>query len=77
VLRALISRALLLAPFDGAVSERYLDPGAVVQPGTRVLRVVRQGPLRVRFRLTQREVSRVSVGSPIQVTTQSNGAREF
>ena len=42
-------RAELKAPFDGAVSQRYLDPGALVQPGKAVLRLVRSGPLRVRF----------------------------
>ena len=67
----------LLAPFDGAVAERYLDPGSLVQPGKRVLRLVAAGPLRVRFPVPERDVGRVEVGMPLEVTTQATGKKRF
>ena len=72
-----ISDARLTAPFDGAVAERYLDPGAVVQHGTPVLRVVRSGPLRVRFRVPERDLGRLETGLPIAVTTQATADQRF
>lgn len=67
-------RAELKAPFDGAVSQRYLDPGALVQPGKAVLRLVRSGPLRVRFVVPERDVQLVAPDKPLVVTTQATGS---
>lgn len=72
-----IRDARVVAPFDGAVAERYLDPGAVVQPGTKVLRIVRSGPLRVQFRVPERDVGRLANGLAFEVTTQATGDRRF
>lgn len=72
-----IRDARLTAPFDGAVAERYLDAGAVVQHGTPVLRVVRGGPLRVRFRVAERDLARLRPGLPFTLTTQATGEETF
>ncbi len=72
-----IADARLTAPFDGAVAERYLDPGAVVSPGTKVLRLVQSGALRVRFRVPERDVGRVQPGLAFEVSTQATGDRRF
>ena len=71
------SETRLVAPFDGAVADRYLDPGSLVQPGARVLRLVHDGPLRVRFRIPERDLSHVAQGMPLEVTTQATGAQRF
>lgn len=71
--REQLAQAELTAPFDGAVAERYLDPGSTAQPGTRLLRLVETGPLRLRFRLTEEHLSRVQVGAPLWVTTLATG----
>ena len=72
-----IRDARLVAPFDGAVAERYLDGGSVVQLGTPVVRVVREGPLRVRFRVPERDVGRIREGLPFTLMTQATGAQRF
>ena len=72
-----IRDARVTAPFDGAVAERYLDPGAVVQQATPVLRVVRSGPLRVRFRVPERDLGRLEPGLAVSVTTQATGDQRF
>lgn len=77
LLRQQLSEASLRAPFDGAVAERYLDAGALVQPGTPVLRLVKSGPLRVRFRIPERDLLRVAVGQEVEVSTQVTGERRF
>ncbi len=71
------SEARLVAPFDGSVAARYLDPGSLVQPGARVLRLVQQGPLRVEFRVPERDLGHLEVGMPLEVTTQATGEQRF
>lgn len=69
--------ANLKAPFDGAVAERYLDPGALVAPARTILRLVKSGPLRVRFRVPERDLGRITQGMKIDVVTHATGAKKF
>ncbi len=77
LLRQQIDDARLVAPFDGAVAERHLDAGAVVQLGTPVLTLVKAGPLRVQFRVPERDLGRIRVGQPFALTTQATGPTQF
>lgn len=72
-----VAQTRILAPFSGAVAQRYLDPGALVQPGTQVLRVVAEGRLRVRFRVPESALSQVEVGQLLAISTQATGAETF
>ena len=38
-----LAKSQLLAPYDGVIAERYLHPGAVVNPGTAVVRLLQSG----------------------------------
>lgn len=67
----------LVAPFDGAVAERYLDVGSLVQPGSQLLRLVRSGPLRVEFRVPERDLARVQRGLEFEISTQATGSQRF
>jgi RND family efflux transporter MFP subunit len=77
VLAQTVSETRIVAPFDGAVAERFLDPGALTQPGTKILRLVKSGPLRVRFRAPERDLGRVRVGMQFGLSTQATGERRF
>lgn len=72
-----VAESRIVAPFGGAVAERYLDPGATVQPGTQVLRIVASGALRVRFRIPEKDLARVQLGSAFTLTTQATASRRF
>lgn len=74
--RTQVTEARIVAPFDGAVSERYLDEGANVQPGTPILRLVESGPLRVRFRASEKHVAKVAPGLPFTLMTLATGDRK-
>jgi RND family efflux transporter MFP subunit len=77
VLQEQLRQARLVAPFDGAVSQRHLNPGALVQPGSMILRLVRAGPSRVRFRVAERDLGRIHMGAAFELTTQATGPRRF
>ena len=65
------------APFDAVVSDRYLDRGALVQPGTPILRLVEEAPLLVQFRVPERDLSAVQTGAAFDVATEATGERTF
>lgn len=69
LVRTQLAKSQLVAPFDGLVAERFLDPGASVSPGTPVLRIVRGGKLQVRFRASEQHLRRLKQGLPISVST--------
>jgi RND family efflux transporter MFP subunit len=75
--REQLGQAELKAPFQGAVGRRYLDPGATVQPGTVVLRLVKGGPLDVRFRASEIHLSRLKAGTSLDVSTLATGKKTF
>lgn len=65
------------APFDAVVSDRYLDRGALVQPGTPILRLVEEAPLLVQFRVPERDLSAVQTGAAFDVATEATAERTF
>jgi membrane fusion protein (multidrug efflux system) len=71
------SHTRLVAPFDGIVAERRLDPGATVGPTTPILRLVSAGLLRVRFRLPEQALAQVQPGLPLRVFTAATKERGF
>lgn len=66
-LRQRLSEAEVLAPFDCIVAVRYLDPGARVQPGMPLLRIIRTSDFRVRFALPEGRSGKAAPGLPIDI----------
>ncbi len=56
------------APFDGMVARRYIRAGQQVSPGDRLFWVTAVSPLRVKFTLPERFVSKVRMGQQVTVT---------
>jgi RND family efflux transporter MFP subunit len=71
-LRLLVENAAVVAPFDGVVAARYVDPGALVGPGKPILRLISGDDLWVRFAVPEERTAlvqvkgcvRAAVGSP-------------
>ncbi len=49
-----IEKTNIRAPFDGTIGFRYASPGAWLQPGNRIARLVRISPLRLEFSIPER-----------------------
>lgn len=60
--------ATLRAPDDGVISARSVQPGQVVNSGTELLRLIRRGRLEWRAEVTESDLGRVRVGTPVVVT---------
>lgn len=66
--RSALEDTLLTAPFAGVVSRRYIDLGGFALPGSPVLELVQEEPLKVLVELTGEELARVNVGIPAYVS---------
>ncbi|MFK7985046.1 MAG: efflux RND transporter periplasmic adaptor subunit [Sandaracinaceae bacterium] len=71
--RQTLQRARVVAPFDGVVSARRVDPGAWVAAGTPLLDLVVEDRTEVFVRVEPRALADVEVG---QSATLSNGEHE-
>jgi RND family efflux transporter MFP subunit len=63
------------APFEGRVAERFADPGAVVGPGTSLVRLISSGDLLVRAAVPPEEARRLNPDQPVTVTVRSLGLK--
>ncbi|HEU4614819.1 MAG TPA: efflux RND transporter periplasmic adaptor subunit [Kofleriaceae bacterium] len=59
------------APFSGRIAERYVDPGAIVPAGSRLVRLVQVAPLRVRFEVPEEDVPAIAPGTSVHVVTKA------
>lgn len=55
------------SPFEGIVSARHQNPGAVVGSGTPIVSLIRAGELWVRFAVPAERAGLVKIGSPVNV----------
>ncbi len=58
----------LRAPYDGAISRKYVDAFVEVKTGQRVYEIEAAGALEVRFDIPETTISRVTLGMPVTVT---------
>jgi membrane fusion protein (multidrug efflux system) len=79
VLSQQLGDARITAPFTGWVAARHLDAGAIVSPGTAIVKLVRTDPIVVRFKVSEREVGeirrRMAAGG-LDITIDSDAYRD-
>ena len=82
--QTLVGYTQITAPFDGVVTRRYADPGALIQAGTSsdtqslpLVRVSDNYRLRLDFPVTVDYVKDVQVGDPVAVRVDSLNGKTF
>ena len=72
-----LDEATLVAPMDGVVSARRVDPGALVGPGTAVAKLVQMDPLRLMLAIPARLLPLMEEGkTDVSVSTDVQPGRE-
>jgi len=71
-----LEKTRVMAPFDGLVARRYVREGQSVARGDRLFWVTEEGPLRVRFTLPERFISRVKRGQLMPLTVPDLAAEK-
>lgn len=79
----MLGYATITAPFEGVITKRYVDPGALVQAGTNsssqampVVHVAMDTKLRLSFPIPESVVPEVKVGTPVDITVEATGQHE-
>ncbi|MEO7386461.1 MAG: efflux RND transporter periplasmic adaptor subunit [Gammaproteobacteria bacterium] len=67
--RLRVGFATLRAPDAGVISARTVQPGQIVSSGTDLLRLIRQGRLEWRAELTEGDLTRVGIGTTVELTS--------
>jgi RND family efflux transporter MFP subunit len=67
VLERSLEETQVRAPFGGSIAARYVSPGAMVNPGTPLVRLVSSGDALVRFAIPEALGPQVRVGMPVTV----------
>lgn len=74
---AMLSDARILAPFDGVIVARLVDPGTSVGPGDKLIEVAEVATLRLVVDVPERDTGLVSPDAPVVVTVPSLGDRKI
>jgi RND family efflux transporter MFP subunit len=69
--------ATILAPFDGAVTERLASPGEYLRQNTPIVRLVKTYPLRLRLDIPETAAAAVQIGTGLTFTTDALPGEEF
>lgn len=67
----------VLAPYDGVVSERMVNPGDVVTPGAALFSVVDPATMRLEAAVPAEQLSAIRVGAPVRFTVTGYPGRTF
>jgi HlyD family secretion protein len=76
-LRVQIGQTALYAPFDGVVTARLADPGAMATPGTQVLRVSRIDNVWINVNVPDEDLAYVRPGTQVTFRSSSLGGKAF
>jgi RND family efflux transporter MFP subunit len=82
--QTLLKYTKITAPFDGVITRRYVDPGALIQAGTTsetqslpLVRVSDNYHLRLDFYVSVDSVKYIHPGDPVEVQVDSLGGKRF
>ena len=76
----LLRYAIITAPFSGIVTQRNVDPGALIQVGSAssaIVALMDFSKVRLQVAVPEVEASRIAVGQPVLVTTDNLPATQF
>ncbi len=72
-----VNECTLLAPTDAIVTDRLLEPGAVVAPGTRIVQTIDLSTAKLIFFLPNAELGRAHVGARAEAKVDAYPNRTF
>jgi RND family efflux transporter MFP subunit len=74
--RTTLEYTRIRAPYDGVVTERKLDPGALASPGFAILTVEQLGHYRLEVSINEGELRYIHMGDEVPITIDALGSFE-
>lgn len=65
--KSLAGEAILKAPFSGRVGQKYVDVGDYVMPGVKIVTLVDESVLKIKFPVPERYLSQLRTGLPVVI----------
>lgn len=72
-----LSKTIILAPFDGLLSDRQISKGAYVIEGDELVRLQDITPIRLTFQIPQKDIVSVHVGDKVTASTDVYPSKSF
>ena len=63
------------APFNGVISESYTDIGAVVNPGTPIIDIIRDELMEIELTVNKNEINKINIGDSLELTDKDDNKR--
>jgi HlyD family secretion protein len=76
-LDALIAKTRIIAPIDGVVTVRHVQPGEIAGPGTAIVTIADLNRLRIEAEVDEVDTARVALGSPVMITAEGYGPTKW
>ena len=75
--RARLAQTRLLAPADGRIVSRHVDPGQIVQPGRALFVFAQAGPTQLVGQADEKFLAQLAVGQPVRVLADAFPQQPF
>ena len=63
-----LTKYFQVAPFNGSIVEAFIDQGAIVNPGSPVIQIIRDDELEIEIALAVKYMQKIKIGSPVTIT---------
>lgn len=73
----IVGDAVIKAPFDGVVGERYVNVGQYVQPSTKIVSLYTPDPLRLELTVPEQNIGGLAPDMPVTFTVTAYDDRKF
>lgn len=73
----MLGYATITAPFSGVITQRLVDPGALIQSGTSMVTLMDFSKVRLQVAVPELEASRVAIGQPVTAATENLPGMQF
>ena len=67
-----LKKYLITAPFNGSIIEAFTDEGAIVNPGSPIINIIRKGDLEIEIPINPDYISKVKKGYEVILTQDNN-----
>jgi RND family efflux transporter MFP subunit len=71
--RTLLSKAVIRAPFDGVISERFFEPGDVVPLHSQIMTLIDPHSLQVKVQLSENWIPLIQQGDGVEISIDALG----
>lgn len=60
-----LTKYFQVAPFNGSIVEAFIDQGAIVNPGSPIIQIIRDDELEIEIPLAVKYMQKIKIGSPV------------